>query len=151
MGVLRTNTKFSFPSDNSVIRVDKHHVGQRRMGESRIIKDNFCFGLNEKIQTFKNKVQGEDGLRNRDAKSKADRICDFWLVFDNGVRLNVEMQDHLEPDMELIPRADMPKWLKNKIASENKQDVSQDEQSEDGEHAKKEVTVNEAIAGQGSI
>jgi len=48
VGVLRSNTKFCFPSDNSVIRVDKHHVGQRRMGESRIIKDNFCFGLNEK-------------------------------------------------------------------------------------------------------
>lgn len=32
VGVLRTNTKFSFPSDNSVIRVEKHNVGQRRMG-----------------------------------------------------------------------------------------------------------------------
>jgi len=27
VGVLRTNTKMSFPSDNSVIRVDKHNVG----------------------------------------------------------------------------------------------------------------------------
>ena len=27
VGVLRANTKFSFPSDNSVIRVDKFNVG----------------------------------------------------------------------------------------------------------------------------
>ena len=52
VGVLRTNTKFSFPSDNSVIRVDKHNVGQRRMGESRIIKDNFIFGLTEEKSKF---------------------------------------------------------------------------------------------------
>jgi len=56
VGVLRTNTKYSFPSDNSVIRVDKHFVGQRRMGESRIIKDNFCFGLTEKPSVFAKKV-----------------------------------------------------------------------------------------------
>ena len=47
IGVLRQNTKISFPSDNSVIRVDKTNVGQRRMGESRIIKDNYMFGLSE--------------------------------------------------------------------------------------------------------
>ena len=47
VGVLRTNTKISFPSDNSIIRVDKHNVGQRRMGQSRLIKDNFIFGLAE--------------------------------------------------------------------------------------------------------
>ena len=33
-GVLRSNTKFSFPSDNSIIRVDKYNVCQKRMGES---------------------------------------------------------------------------------------------------------------------
>ena len=27
IGVLRTNTKISFPSDNSIIRVDKHNIG----------------------------------------------------------------------------------------------------------------------------
>jgi len=96
-------------------------------------------------------VQGEDGLRNRDAKAKANRSCDFWLVFENGVRLNVEMQDHQEPDMEMIPRADMPKWLKSKLALESKQDADLEEHSEDGEHAKKEVTITEAMGGQGSL
>ena len=52
IGVLRTNTKISFPSDNSIIRVDKHNVGQRRMGQSRLIKDNFIFGLTEQKQKF---------------------------------------------------------------------------------------------------
>jgi len=56
VGVLRSNTKFMFPSDNSIIKVDKHIIGQRRIGESRIIKDNFLFGLCEKPATFGAKV-----------------------------------------------------------------------------------------------
>jgi len=42
-------------------------------------------------------------LRNRDAKSQQDKRCDFWLMFENGVRLNIEMQDHLEADMDQLP------------------------------------------------
>ena len=34
VGVIRTNTKFSYPSDNSMMRVDKYNVGQRRFGET---------------------------------------------------------------------------------------------------------------------
>ena len=56
VGVLRVNTKFSFPSDNSVIRVDKSTVGQRRMGESKIIKDNFTFGVRERKEVFDQKA-----------------------------------------------------------------------------------------------
>lgn len=91
VGVVRNNTKFSFPSDNSVIRTDKYYVGQRRMGESQIIKDNFVFGISETKEAFNQKVQGEDGLRNRDAKQLADKRCDFALTFENGVRLFIEM------------------------------------------------------------
>lgn len=69
VGALRTNTKYSFPSDNSVIRVDKYQAGQKRMGESQIIKDNFTFGITERKEIFALKVDEEDGLRNRDAKS----------------------------------------------------------------------------------
>ena len=90
-GVQQNNTKFSFPSDNSVIRTDKYYVGQRRMGESQIIKDNFVFGISETKEAFNQKVQGEDGLRNRDAKQLADKRCDFALTFENGVRLFIEM------------------------------------------------------------
>ena len=61
------------------------------------------------------------------------------MAFDNGVRLSVEMQDHQEPNMDLVPRADMPKWLKAKIAHENKQDVEQEEHSDVGSEIKKEV------------
>ena len=115
---MRVNTKFSFPSDNSVIRVDKSSVGQRRMGESKIIKDNFTFGVRERKEVFDLKAQGEDSLRNRDAKEKQDRNCDFWLLFENGVRLSIEMQEHQEPAMDLVPRADIPAWLKTKLARE---------------------------------
>lgn len=94
VGVLRCNTKYCFPQDNSIININKYNICQKRMGESKIIKDNFIFGLTERTQAFRNKVQGHDGLRNRDAKDKADRNCDFWLLFENGVRLLVEMQEH---------------------------------------------------------
>jgi hypothetical protein len=48
VGAMRSNTKFSFPSDNSMIRVDRYNVGQRRFGETQIIKDNYIFGITEK-------------------------------------------------------------------------------------------------------
>jgi len=48
LGVLRENTKLSFPSDNSIIRVDKCQVGQRRLGISKVLKDNFIFGITER-------------------------------------------------------------------------------------------------------
>lgn len=48
VGVLRNKTKFSFPSDNSIIRVDKFYARQKRQAVSHIIKDNFTFGLNER-------------------------------------------------------------------------------------------------------
>jgi len=40
-----------------------------------------------------------------DARAKAEKSCDFWLKFDNGVRLTVEMQEHSEPNMEEIPKS----------------------------------------------
>mmetsp|Transcript_22921 Transcript_22921/g.35279 ORF Transcript_22921/g.35279 Transcript_22921/m.35279 type:complete len:245 (+) Transcript_22921:1995-2729(+) len=94
-GVVRINTKFCYPSDNSVIRIDKYNIGQRIMGESQIFKDNLIFGITEKQDVFASKVSNEDKLRNRDAKQLQDKRCDFWLTFDNGVRLTIEMQDSM--------------------------------------------------------
>lgn len=52
-------------------------------------------------------------------------------MFDNGVRLNVEMQEHQEPDMSQIPKMDLPRWLKSKLENENKkqneEDITEDE------------------------
>ncbi len=47
VGMLRTNQKYSFPCDNSVIRVDKHIASGHRFGASVVIKDNMVFGINE--------------------------------------------------------------------------------------------------------
>lgn len=52
VGVIRNNSKWSFPSDNSTIRSDKYNIGQRRIGESQIIKDNFVFGISERQDFF---------------------------------------------------------------------------------------------------
>lgn len=47
VGLLRMNSKYCFPCDNSVIRVDKCNVGSRRFGSSLVVKDNLVFGLRE--------------------------------------------------------------------------------------------------------
>ena len=115
VGLLKENSKFSFPSDNSIIRVSKHQAGGKRMGESQIIKDNFVFGLNEKKEVYKLKADGDDLLRKRDENKHADRRSDVWLCFDNGVRLTIEMQDSRKADMAQVPPALIPDWLKEKI------------------------------------
>lgn len=99
-GVLRTNQKFMFPQDNSIINVNKYNVCQKRMGESKIIKDNYVFGLREKEEQYAQKAPNEEQLRNRDAKEVQHKDCDFWLVFDNGVKMLVEMQEHLDIPMK---------------------------------------------------
>jgi hypothetical protein len=57
-GVLRTNSKYCFPCDNSVIRVDKYRVGSRRFGSSLVVKDNLVFGLKEGYDEVHRKVFG---------------------------------------------------------------------------------------------
>ena len=108
VGVIRTNTKYSFPCDNSLIRVEKHVVGGRRIGASLIIKDNLTFGVRERPDSFKAKVSIEEDelLRNREAwfaKGVHDRRCDFWLEFENGVKMLVEMADKASPNLNDIP------------------------------------------------
>jgi hypothetical protein len=47
VGVIRSNSKYCFPCDNSIIRIDKHVIGNRRLGTSLVIKDNLAFGIKE--------------------------------------------------------------------------------------------------------
>lgn len=67
MGILRTNTKIAYPSDNSVIRVEKSLVGNRRLGSSIIIKDNLKFGVRESQSKFDKKVGQEEEIINIEA------------------------------------------------------------------------------------
>ena len=85
------------------------------MGESQIVKDNFLFGLIERKDVLFSKVDGEDGIRNRDANKHADRRSDFWLIFENGVRLSIEMADGGKADMTQSAPFQLPDWLKSKI------------------------------------
>jgi len=99
VGVIRTNTKYSYPCDNSLIRVEKHLIGGRRLGASLIIKDNLSFGIRERGDNFKAKVSTEEDevLRNRELYSAKEneerRRCDMWIEFENGVKMLVEMAD----------------------------------------------------------
>ena len=104
VGLVRTNSKYCFPCDNSVIRIDKHVIGNRRFGSSLVVKDNFAFGIKENIEKFKNKAGFfEDEILSREAFAQADKRCTFWLEFENGVKLLVEMQDKQIAHLEEIP------------------------------------------------
>ena len=102
-GMLRSNQKFCFPCDNSVIRVDKHTVGGRRFGASVIIKDNMVFGIQENEDIVMDKVPGEDELFNQETKRASNRNCRFWLEFENKARLQISMLDPVEPQRDMIP------------------------------------------------
>ena len=159
VGALRTNTKFSFPSDNSVIRVDKYQAGQKRMGECQIIKDNFIFGITERKDMFAFKADGEDSLRNRDAKALQDKRCDCWLKFENGVRLTIEMQGKLEANMEQIPLSQIPAWLQTKLERERARLLELEEQqseaaarkSQDGDKANANAGDADIMSAHGSL
>lgn len=104
VGIVRTNSKYCFPCDNSVIRIDKHIIGNRRFGSSLVVKDNFTFGVKENLERFKSKLGFfEDEILNREAFAQSDKRCTFWLEFENGVKLLVEMQEKQVAHMEEIP------------------------------------------------
>mmetsp|Transcript_41740 Transcript_41740/g.54972 ORF Transcript_41740/g.54972 Transcript_41740/m.54972 type:complete len:244 (+) Transcript_41740:1193-1924(+) len=102
-GLLRSNQKFCFPCDNSIIRVDKHIVSGRRFGASVIIKDNLVFGIKEDPVVAAEKVAGDDELPNLETRKASNRNCEFWLEFENKARLHIAMLEPVGPEKELIP------------------------------------------------
>ena len=103
LGLITENTKFCFPYDNSVIRVQKNSVGSRRFGTSLVLKDNLKFGIKERQSDVDEKVPCQDEILNNETKKEMDRRCEFWCDFENGVRLHTEMMDQVKSKTELIP------------------------------------------------
>jgi hypothetical protein len=108
VGLLRSSAKYMYPCDDSLIRVEKHYVGGRRVGASLVIKDNLSFGIRERPESFKEKttIEEDEVLRNREAwdgLTGFDKRCELWLEFENGVKLLVEMADKIEPNFKDIP------------------------------------------------
>jgi hypothetical protein len=109
VGVIRSNTKYLYPCDNSLIRVEKLLIGGRRLGSSLILKDNLSFGIRERSDNFhkKSSIDEDEILRNRELWSSKDmdsrRRCDFWLEFENGVKMLVEMADEMQASYQDIP------------------------------------------------
>ena len=112
LSIIRANTKYSYPSDNSLIRSEKHLIGGRRIGASLVVKDNLVFGVRERPEAFSQKLSIEEDelLRNREAwfAPGHDRRCDFWLEFENGVKMLVEMVDKANANLNDIPLHEPP-------------------------------------------
>lgn len=103
VGDIRTRQKYSFPCDNSVIRVDKNFIAGRRSGSNVVCKDNFSFGIRERDEVVNEKVAGDDTLKNMDSWKETDRRCEFWLEFENGSRMHCELLNEPDINEELIP------------------------------------------------
>ena len=58
------------------------------------MKDNFVFGIKETSATLSDKVSLEDQILIFETKKTTDRRCEFWLEFENGVKMFAEV---LEP------------------------------------------------------
>lgn len=48
----------------------------------------------------------EDEILNFDTRKSTDRRCEFWLEFENGMKLQAEMLDVVPPLSEAIPPAE---------------------------------------------
>lgn len=70
------------------------------------MKDNFVFGLREPKSVIDDKIPMEDHILNLETKRKTDRRCEFWLEFENGVKMFAEMLDPVPPETSLIPPLD---------------------------------------------
>lgn len=67
------------------------------------MKDNFVFGVKETAQQLEQKVSMDDEILNFDTRKSTDRRCEFWLEFDNGVKMQAEMIEAVSAPTELIP------------------------------------------------
>ena len=106
LSLIRQNRKYCFPCDNSVIRINKNFCGSRCFGSSKVVKDNFVFGLREPLSVIDDKIPMEDHILSLEAKRKTDRRCEFWLEFENGVKMFAEMLDPVPAETSLIPPLD---------------------------------------------
>jgi len=62
----------------------------------------------------------EDEILNFDTRKSTDRRCEFWLEFENGVKLQAEMLDVVSPLSEAIPPVEpilspTPKPIKKEV------------------------------------
>ena len=51
---------------------------------------------------MRDKVALEDQILSFETKRSSDRRCEFWLEFENGVKMFAEMLDPAQPQTSLI-------------------------------------------------
>lgn len=94
VGLLREKLKLLLPSDSSVINVSKWEVAGQTHSKVSVNKDNYTFGLTSHV------VAG-DGEEIENLQGPAD----FWVNFENGARMLVEMQEQSTFRVEKDKRA----------------------------------------------
>lgn len=82
------------PSDNSVIKTVKCDIGNKTIGRSTVIKDNFTFGICESQDPNKD----YSSYLTRDEREAQNKGCEFWCTLgDPSVKFFVEqIQDQRE-------------------------------------------------------
>ena len=70
----------------------------------------------------------DDEILNFDTRKTTDRRCEFWLEFENGVKLRAEMLDMVAPLSEMIPPSEpmisqTPKPIRKEVVIRGDHDV----------------------------
>lgn len=60
-------------------------------------------GIKETATQLEQKVSMDDDILNFDTRKATDRRCEFWLEFENGVKMQAEILDPVTAPTELIP------------------------------------------------
>ncbi|CAI2364424.1 unnamed protein product [Moneuplotes crassus] len=68
---IKCNEKTMYPSDNSVIKTIKCEIGNKTIGRSLVIKDNYTFGMREAKNSF---LQNEEYLTREERQQKQNNI-----------------------------------------------------------------------------
>jgi len=68
-----------------------------------VIKDNLTFGIRETKSAFEQNAGYEEDFLTREGRMAKDKRCEFWMEFENGLKLMVEMQNELKTDYDKWP------------------------------------------------
>jgi len=132
-----------------VIRVNKNQIGSRRFGTCVVLKDNLKFGIKESEKVINEKVPSQDEILSSEARKTVDTRCEFWLEFENGVRMHAEMVDQVKSKSDLIPPMD--NGVSMSVMKEPTKQVQIDEDADLNEDERNKTTYSDKSRNKSSL
>ena len=116
-----------------------------------MLKDNLKFGIKESDKYIGEKVPCHDEILSSEARKTVDTRCEFWLEFENGVRMHAEMVDPAKAKTELIPPTNNGSGS-NLLKEPTKQvQIDEDAAERDEEDARNKTNYSEKSRNKSSL